>query len=351
MADQSQKTEKPTQKRQEKAREEGQYPSARQFLSGIQFCLCVYLIDSRGAEWLDGLKLSASILMKRAFGPQITSGEMIQLGLDLAWRTLFPLLIGGCVLVVATLALQLGITRMGFTLKKLAPDLTRLNPVTHLKQIPENNFPAFIQALIMLPLFAGAVWAVAVGELDTFVALPLAPVDSAVRHVGASLLSLLWKGAGLFFVFGCVDLFRQLRKHSSQLRMSKQEIKDEAKESDGNPHIKARMRSLRRSLAQRRMMQNVPTATAVVVNPTHYAVALRYVPESMAAPLVVAKGKNYLALRIRGLAESHGVPIIENKPLAQALYKSVDVGQEIPPQLYRVVAEVLAYIFRMMNRR
>jgi flagellar biosynthetic protein FlhB len=351
MADQSQKTEQPTQKRQNKAREEGQYPSARQFLSGVQFCLCVYLIDNYGAGWLEGLQRSSSILVRRAFGPDISSTELIQLALDLSWRTLLPMLMGGGALVVLTLGLQLAITRMGFTLKKLAPDFKRLNPATHIKQIPEQNVPALIQALIMLPLFAGAVWAVAIEELDTFVRLPLAPFDSAIRHVGASLMSLVWKGAGLFFIFGCVDLFRQKRRHTQQLRMTKQEIKDEIKESEGDPHVKARVRSLRRSLAQRRMMQSVPTATAVVVNPTHYAVALRYTPDSMAAPLVVAKGKNYLALRIRGLAEQHGVPIVENKPLAQALYKSVDVGQEIPPHLYRVVAEVLAYIFRMMHRR
>lgn len=351
MSDQSQRTEQPTQKRQNKAREEGQYPSARQFLSGIQFCMCVYLIDHYGADWMEGLKSSAVTLVKRAFGPAISGTELMHLALDMAWRTVMPMLIGGSILVAATFGLQLAITRMGFTLKKLAPDFNRLNPVQHLKQIPEQNFPALIQALILLPLFGGAVWAVAVDELDTFVRLPLAPFDSALRHVSGSLMSLMWKGAGLFFTFGCVDLFRQVRRHKSQLRMTKQEIKDEVKESEGDPHVKARVRSLRRSLAQRRMMQSVPTATAVVVNPTHYAVALRYVPESMAAPLVVAKGKNYLALRIRGLAEAHGVPIIENKPLAQALYKSVDVGQEIPPQLYRVVAEVLAYIFRMMHRR
>ena len=123
------------------------------------------------------------------------------------------------------------------------------------------------------------------------------------------------------------------------------------KETEGNPQIKARIRRLQRDLARRKMMKEVPKATAVIVNPTHYAVAIRYEMESMAAPLVVAKGKNYLALRIRQMAVEHQVPIVENPPLAQALYKSADVGQEIPPHLYRAVAEILAYIFKLMHGR
>jgi flagellar biosynthetic protein FlhB len=133
--------------------------------------------------------------------------------------------------------------------------------------------------------------------------------------------------------------------------MSKQDIRDEFKEVEGSPLMKQRIRRLRRDLARRRMMHEVPNATAVIVNPTHYAVALKYSMNSTGAPLVVAKGKNYLALRIRQKAVENQVPLIENPPLAQALYKSVDVGQEIPAQFYRAVAEVLAYIFKLMNGR
>ena len=123
------------------------------------------------------------------------------------------------------------------------------------------------------------------------------------------------------------------------------------KEMEGNPQMKARIRRLQRDRARKQMMKEIPTATAVIVNPTHYAIAIRYQMESMVAPLVVAKGKNYLAARIRQKAIEHQVPIIENPPLAQALYKICDVGQEIPPHLYRAVAEILAYIFKLMNGR
>jgi flagellar biosynthetic protein FlhB len=181
--------------------------------------------------------------------------------------------------------------------------------------------------------------------------LPLQSVASGFNLIATSLMELFWKASAVFLIFGCVDLARQLRRHKSELRMSKQEIREEMKDVEGNPQMKARIRRLQRDRVRKQMMKEVPKATAVVVNPTHFAVAIRYHMDSMAAPLVVAKGKNFLALRIRQKAIEHQVPIVENPPLAQALYKSVEVGQEIPPHLYRAVAEILAYIFKLMNGR
>jgi flagellar biosynthetic protein FlhB len=134
-----------------------------------------------------------------------------------------------------------------------------------------------------------------------------------------------------------------------QLKMSKHEVKQESKEQQSSPHIKQKIRRLQRDLARRNMMKAIPSATAVIVNPTHYAVAIKYSMEKASAPKVVAKGKNYVAARIRIRAIEAGVPIVENAPLARALYSSVDVGQEIPTHLYRAVAEILAYIYKLMN--
>jgi flagellar biosynthetic protein FlhB len=205
--------------------------------------------------------------------------------------------------------------------------------------------------MVLLPVFLYAVWVVARDRLELFMALPLQSVESGFRLISSSIMELFWKAAGLFLIFGCIDLARQMRKHKADLRMSKQEIREEMKDVEGNPQMKARIRRLQRDRARKQMMKDVPTATAVVVNPTHFAVAIRYHMDSMAAPIVVAKGKNYLALRIKQKAIDHQVPIIENPPLAQALYKSAEVGQEIPPHLYRAVAEILAYIFKLMNGR
>jgi len=188
-------------------------------------------------------------------------------------------------------------------------------------------------------------------NFDVYFLLPLRSVSSGALLLAGSIQTLLWKASLLFIVFGSVDLIRQKQRYQQDLKMSKQDIRDEFKEIEGNPVIKQRLRRLRRDMARRRMMHEVPKATAVIVNPTHYAVALSYTMHSPGAPKVVAKGKNYLALRIRQKAIDHQVPLVENPPLAQALYKSVDIGQEIPAEFYRAVAEVLSYIYKMMNGR
>jgi flagellar biosynthesis protein FlhB len=180
--------------------------------------------------------------------------------------------------------------------------------------------------------------------------LPFQSVPAATALVADSVNSMLWKAAGVFLVFGAVDLLRQYRKHSSGLKMTKEEIKEENKRNEGDPLIKARIRRLRRELLRRRMMSEVPKATAVIVNPIHYAVAIRY-ETAMASPVVVAKGKNWLALRIRQVAIENQVPIIENPPLARALYSSLDVGKAIPPEFYKAIAEILAYIYKLMGRK
>jgi flagellar biosynthetic protein FlhB len=350
MADQS-KTEQPTERRVEKARREGQFVSAREFVGALQLLVFLALLSAGGARWLTTFRQTTRQLFSLAFVPGLGSEDLCHVAWQLFWRDLVPLAAAGMAMVVATLALRLGTTRFGFSLKKIAPDLKRLDPLARLRELPRQNLTTLVESLLLLPLFLGAVYAIARDRLDSILALPLQGVAAGARFLGGSLMDLFWKAAGVLLVFGCVDMFRQMRRYQKDLRMSKQEIREEMKDIEGNPQMKARIRRFQRDHRRRRMMQEVPTATAVVVNPTHFAVAIRYQLETMAAPLVVAKGKNYLALRIRQKAIEHQVPIIENPPLAQALYGSVDVGQEIPPHLYRAVAEILAYVFQLMKGR
>jgi flagellar biosynthetic protein FlhB len=266
-------------------------------------------------------------------------------------RAFIPLSIIGGLTVLLTLSAHLLVTKLGFSFKKLAPDFTRFSPLGKLKNMAFQGPMAFVQASAMLVLFALAIVSIARQNADLFLTLPFMSLDTGLLKVGASIKDILWKAAAMFVVFGLIDLFRQKRKFMKDLRMTKHEVKEESKENEGNPLIKGKIRRLQRDLARRRMMQNVATATAIIVNPTHYAVALRYDHETMATPMVVAKGKNYLALRIRQRALEHNIPLVENPPLAQALYKSVDVGREIPAHLYRAVAEVLAYIYRLTRVR
>jgi len=349
MPDRSGQTEKPTQRRLEKARKEGQYASAREFVAALQFMVFLGLLGAGGARWFAQFRQTTRWLLAGAFAGNLGPQELSRTAWRIFWANFFPLALGGVAVAAATLGIRLITTRFGLSLKKLVPDLQRLSPAARLRELPRQNLPALVQALVLLPLFLWAVYVIVREKLAAFMALPLASVASGFSLLSVSLMELFWKAAGVFLVFGALDLFRQMRRHQQELRMSKQEIKEEMKEMEGNPQMKARIRRLQRDRARRQMMKEVPTATAVIVNPTHYAVAIRYRMESMAAPLVVAKGKNYLAQRIRQKAVENQVPVVENPPLAQALYKMVEVGQEIPPHLYRAVAEILAYIFKLMK--
>jgi flagellar biosynthesis protein FlhB len=347
----SNKTEQPTKRKLDKARKQGSFASTRQFIAGTQFLVFVTMIRLFGDKWLTTMRIVLASTLHRAFGSEMSLNDWVMLLRDLFLRCALPLVGAGAGLVVLTIGLQLGLTKMGFSFQKLAPDFKRLNPMQKLKQITSQNLPSLFQALILLPISAYVVYAITSEHLDNILMLPLKGLEAGKDDVLASFSTLLWRGAGLFFIFGCVDLFRETRRHSNELRMTKQEVKDEHKETEGNPQMKMRIRRIQRDQARKRMMQQIPKATAVIVNPTHFAVALRYEPETMAAPIVVAKGKNYLALRIRQRALEHQVPLIENPPLARGLYKAVDIGHEIPPHLYKAVAEILAYIFKLMHRR
>jgi flagellar biosynthetic protein FlhB len=350
MADNSgQRTEKPTPRRLIRARKEGDYPSSREFLASIQFLGFVSIAVTFGGALLMRTAHVMRELLARAFTVELTPTVLVAMLRELALPEFEPLILAGLALVVLVVGAQLATTKMGISVSKLAPDFKRLNPLKKISNLPGQNIPMFLQALLMLPLVGMVVYFEATENLDSFLELPWMSAQVAVTRVGGVIGALLWRAAGLFLVVGLVDLMWQRHRYSKQLRMSKQEVRDEHKETEGNPQIKMRVRRLQRDLFRRQMMKEIPKATAIIVNPTHYAVAIRYSMDTAGAPKVVAKGKNFVAARIRKMAIAHQIPIVENPPLAQALYKSVEVGQEIPSHLYRAVAEILAYIYRLMN--
>ncbi len=349
MADQSQKTEKPTPRRIQKAREKGNFLSARQLLAGAQFFTFVGILSLGAAPWFSELRRLTRALLTRASGPELSAGELAALSRELLWRVFSPLALGGLGIVAVVAGCQLLISGGGISANGFAPKFERLNPVNRLKSLRRQNLASTLSALVLLPLFLYTVYSIARDNLPLYLSLPLTTAQNAFREATGSVSSLLWKAAWVFLSLGVIDLLREQKRYMKDLRMSKQEIQDELKETEGNPQIRARMRRLQREMLRRHMLRRVPQATAVIVNPTHFAVALRYEVEATAAPLVIAKGKNHVALRIRRIAIEHGVPIVENPPLAQALFQSVDVGQEIPAHLYRAVAEVLAYIYKLLH--
>jgi flagellar biosynthetic protein FlhB len=351
MADTSQQTEKPTPQRLKKAREKGDFPATREFVAAFQFLGFVILGAAWFPAWMTDLESAMRIGLRNAFSASsLNSAGLLGLFLGPARLALMPLVLLGGILMALTVFLQLTSNGMGFSLAKLAPNFNRLNPAGRVKDLPGTNMGNFFQALAMMPIMLWITWSLVRDRLTDLLRLSMQPVTSGAQAAGGLIHDALKRAAFVLVALGAIMLVRERARYSKKLRMSKQEIKDEAKDTEGNPQIKARVRRIQRDMRRRNMMKEVPTATAVIVNPTHYAVALRYEQGTMTAPKVVAKGRNYLAARIRQRAIQNQVPIIENPPLAQALYKSVDIGQDIPPDLYRAVAEILAYIFRIMGK-
>jgi len=349
MSDRSQRTEKPTPQRIRKARTEGRFASSRELLAAVQFAASVALILTVATRWWPAAVEGMRSLLISAFTFELNQPAVVFVLRQRLIPAFLPFLAAGGAVFSALVLTQVSVTQFGFATARLTPELSRLNPSSKLRELPGQNLRATVTAAVMLPLFMGAVYLVVTERIDEFMALPLTNLTSGVRVVGNAVASLLWRAALVLVVWGALDLFRQQRKYTRELKMTKQEIREEWKQNEGNPEIKMRLKRMRRDLLRRRMMSDVATATAVVMNPTHFAVALKYDMNSMAAPRVVAKGKNYLALRIKARAIENRVPVIENKPLAQALYKACAVGQEIPVNLYKAVAEVLAYVFKLMN--
>lgn len=350
MADKSQKTEQPTQKRVEKSRKDGNFVSSREFSGALQFLAAVVILGSWGPSWFMDLQQICRLFVVRAFKREIDTADIVQLGWAAGANVFLPICIAGGILVLLTLSVQLAVSRFGFSLGRLKPKWSKLSPLGKLKDLPKQNLFATVQTAATLTLCILALYVIAHRNIEELYMLPLQPLDSGLQRVYSSTLDLLWNAVGVFVVFGCIDLFRQMRRHDGDMKMSRQEIRDEFKEAEGNPAIKSRIRRLQRAARRRKMLKQVESATAVIVNPTHFAVALRYTVGLPTAPMVVAKGKNQLALHIRRIATDHGIPLIENPPLAQALYKSAPLDSEIPPHFYRAVAEVLAYVFQVLAR-
>lgn len=288
-------------------------------------------------------------LLRRSTSGDLTPRTLVFLSRATLIETLFPLAVGGLCLMGMILASQLFVTRFGFSAQKLTPNPAKLNPFQKIQGMVRENLTTFLQGLVLIPLLLYVVYSLFLKNLDSYLSLPRMSAATGSILVAKQIESLMWKASFAFLLLGFVDYAREKRRYMKGLRMTKQEIRDEAKEIEGNMEMKGRIKRLMRSLHRRRMLKNVPTATAVVVNPTHYAVALRYDQETGGAPIVVAKGKNRLALRIRAIATEHYIPIIENPPLARGLYEATEVGQEIPAHLYRAVAEILAHVFKLMS--
>lgn len=345
------KQEKPTAKRLQDAKEKGQVARSRELGAAVGLCAVALALSWVGVHLLRALAEAMAGDLSRLdqfAATPMTSESLSGLIVDRTrWFavTLTPLLTVATLAAVAGFALQGGVTwapeALALKWERLAPShgFSRLAPSKSGADLVRAFFALVIVGWVTVPVGQDLL-----ARAPELVALP----PSQAAAVGwEAIWRLLWRGGLALLVLGAADFLWQRWTWLRGLRMSKQEIRDEMKQQEGSPEVKSRVRRIQREMARARMMQQVPTATVVITNPTHYAVALRYQREGMAAPIVVAKGADDVAARIRSIARDAGVPIVENPPLARALHAGVDIGDPIPAELFTAVAEVLAYLVRI----
>jgi flagellar biosynthetic protein FlhB len=342
------RTEEPSQKRLQEARERGQVPRSRELtnfatmiggsatLVAIGGSLATRLSQiMRHGLSIDPQSLRDSDSMTASLGDAIISGVI----------ALLPVF-GAVITLVILASLLLG--GWNFSMQAMAPDFSRLSPLSGIKRLFGLRGASELgKALLKCAIIGGVCAAIVSSIFGNVLSLAhMAPRAAISRGAGLMSWSFVWLCSSMALI-AMVDVPLQLFQFKRGLRMTRQELRDEAKESDGRPETKQRIRQMQQQLARRRMMHKIPTADVVIVNPTHFAVALKYDPKQMRAPRVLAKGVDLVAANIRRIAEEHRVPVFESPKLARALYKSTDLNKEIPAGLYVAVAQVLSYIFKV----
>jgi flagellar biosynthetic protein FlhB len=350
--DDSQKTEDPTSRRLDEARKRGQVANSREvnnlLMLGV-FSMSVLLFGG-----------TAAAAIYKATMPFIESSDMIPADFEhlvaLGWKLLGVLLVAGAVpLVLAVIAaigagyLQFGLV---FSADGIMPKLDKISPLAGLKRMfSARSLAEFVRGLLKLAVVGSVAMFLILPEVAHLNKLIGMEMVQLLAETKALLAKLLIGVVSIVAAIAAIDVIYQRLQHMREMRMSRQEIKDEFKETEGDPLVKGRLRQLRMERTRRRMMAQVPQSDVVVTNPTHYAVALKYDPNSMGAPKMMAKGVDKVAAKIREIAKEHGIPIVENPPLARGLFAAVDIDQEVTPEFYKAVAEVISYIFKLKRRR
>jgi flagellar biosynthetic protein FlhB len=345
------RTEKPTGKKLNDARKKGQIAQSRDLAMAGATVAATLAIGRLGGRLIGGLSDRLARDLAHV-GDQplrtVTAGDLN--GLIVAGVTALVVLVGPIALavVVASVAMQALQGGVIFSMETLHLNWGRLNPAQGIQRFTLIRAGAdTLKTMVAVTAIAWLAWGTVQAMFSDAVAMAwMTPLASSLRswqHVE----SFLWKTAWALMAIGAADYGLQYYRHMSSMKMTKQEVKDEAKQIEGDVHTKGRIRAIQRDMARRRMISDVARATVVITNPTHYAVALEYRRGEMMAPVVLAKGRDHLAAAIREQARQHGVPMVENKPLAQTLYKTAEVGQTIPGPLFAAVAEVLAQLIRL----
>jgi len=350
------KTEPATQKKLEDARKEGKVAKSKELTEAFDLVVLflvlrifvgyvgermVGMFDStlgRMAEFIDVNRDAVSV---SAVGTVLLNALLE--GVLMVW----PFFLFGVVITFLVTVYQVG---WKVTTKTMEPKLSKFNPINGFKRIlSKDSIFELVKSILKVVLIVYITYTSIKDEANNLFVLYEIDLFQAVALVGEIILDVGLKISLVFLVIGFADLLYQKHKFSEEMKMTKQEVKDEYKNIEGDPQIKSKQRQKMREVSQKRMMQDVPKADVVITNPTHFAVAVKYDAEVSKAPIVVAKGEDFLAQKIKEVAKENGVEIVENKPLARMLYHNVDIGAEIPPELYQSVAEILAMVYHMKN--
>lgn len=350
--DSGERTEEATEKRKRDAREKGQIPRSKELGSAsILIASAIGLITFGpliGAHFMDVMRKSLSLSHKAIYDPAMMASAFVDSMLHMVWA-IIPFM-----LLVALFGIVGSGIMGGFNVswQAIAPKFSKLNPMSGFKRMfGMNALMELIKGIAKFAVVAVVAFVVLHSQFDHILGLPWQEPFAAITE-GLKILG--WSACIIalsIIVVVAVDVPYQLYSHSKQLKMTKQEIKDEYKESEGKPEVKGKIRQMQREMSQRRMMGDVPTADVVITNPTHYAVALKYDPKQKGAPKVVAKGVDFIAEQIKKVAIANNVEMLEMPPLARSLYHTTEIGHEIPGGLYVAVAQTLAYVFQLRDFR
>ncbi len=349
MADEQfqEKSEKATPRRKEKAREEGKVCRSMELNSAVMLCLGAATLYIVGPMLGNQLKDLMTHIFSQAPLMNITNESIMAF---FSQRVInFFILMAPIFAVLMVVAYSINLLQVGFlfTTKTLEPKLDKLDITKGIKKLVSiRSLVQLVRDVIKISLIAYVGYRSITAELDTFYNLADNSVAVFAGAMGKMALTTVLELGAVILILALFDYAYQKYDFEKNIKMSKQDIRDENKDTEGSPQVKSRIRQIQREMSRKRMMQEIPNADVVITNPTQIAVALKYNTDAMEAPMVVAKGERIIAAKIKEIAKEAGVPIVENKPLARALFKMCDIGSYVPGNLYRAVAEVLAYVYR-----
>lgn len=348
--DSQERTEQPSSRKRDQARDEGSFATSKELSTFLMIAGSMAVLYFSAVWMFTGLADLMRGSFKLLIKGDLTVKEVSGLFNMVSYKFF--------VIILPALAIPLFgaisyVLQNGFALttKPITPDLSKLDPLAGAKKIlSTQSLVELAKSIVKISVIGFVVYKAVASEWQTMPFLIEADVFSVLSYVAGMTFKIMMKTLWVLALIAIVDYAFQRWNFEKGLMMSKEELKEEMKETEGDPIVKARIRSIQREMARKRMMAEVPKADVVVTNPTHIAVALKYDKEKANAPIVVAKGADMIAEKIKEVARKHGVPVVENKPLARALFKAVEVGKQIPADLYRAVAEILAYVYKLKNR-